>query len=136
MVALGLVATTAWQLVAGGVLVVPVALVVEGAPPQLDATAAAGFAYLTLVGTALAYVAWFTALAHLPAGSVGLVGLLNPVTGTLMGVLLASEPLSPVQVLGIALVLAGLVVGQVRRGRRPAASTSRSARTAPALART
>ena len=109
-----LVATTAWQLVAGGLTVVPVAVLVEGAPPRLDATALAGFAYLTLVGTALAYVAWFAALAHLPAGSVGLVGLLNPVTGTLLGLALAGEVLTGIQALGIAVVLAGLLLGQLR----------------------
>ena len=32
-----------------------------------------------------AFVAWFAGLKHLEAGTVGLIGLLNPVTGVLVG---------------------------------------------------
>jgi hypothetical protein len=45
-----LLATTGWQLVAGGLLVAPVALAVEGPPPAtLTAGNLAGYAYLTIV---------------------------------------------------------------------------------------
>ncbi len=101
---------TSWQLIAGGLLILPFALVVEGAPPELDAPALAGFAYVVVVATALAFVAWFTGLRHLPAGTVGIVGLLNPVTGVLLGTVLAAEPFGLRQVLGTALVLAGVVI--------------------------
>ena len=80
---------TAWQLVAGGLVVVPFAAIVEGAPPPLDGRELAGFAHLTVVATVIAYVAWFFGLARLDAGAVGLIGLLNPATGV------ASAPHSP-----------------------------------------
>lgn len=105
-------ATTAWQLVAGGLLLVPVAALGEGAPPLLDARGWLGIAFVSLVATALAYVTWFTALAHLPATSVGLVGLLNPVTGVVVGLALGGEHLTLLQVAGVVAVLAGVVVGQ------------------------
>lgn len=130
------VSSTAWQLVAGGLVLVPFAVAVEGAPPALDARAVAGFAYVSLVATAVAYLAWFSGLRRLPAGTVGLVGLLNPVAGVLVGVLLAGERLGPLQVTGIVVVLAGVVLGQpavdrLLRGRR----THRAdATAAPALA--
>ena len=104
--------TTSWQLVAGGLLLVPVALVSEGAPPALDGQAWLGLAFLSLVATALAYVTWFTALRHLPASAVGLVGLLNPVTGVAVGLALGGERLTVLQVLGVLMVLAGVLVGQ------------------------
>jgi len=104
--------TTSWQLVAGGLLLVPVALVSEGAPPALDGRAWLGLAFLSLVATALAYVTWFTALRHLPASAVGLVGLLNPVTGVAVGLALGGERLTVLQVLGVLMVLAGVLVGQ------------------------
>ncbi|WP_395242617.1 EamA family transporter [Agromyces sp. MMS24-K17] len=113
---------TSWQLIAGGALLVPAALLVEGAPPVLDAAAIGGFAYISIIATALAFVAWFTALRHLDAGAVGLVGLLNPVTGVLLGVVVAGEVLGARQVAGLALVLAGIVLGQRFRGRRAEAS--------------
>ena len=103
---------TAWQLVAGGAMLIPAAVLVEGAPPALDAPAIVGFAYLSFVGTALAYVCWFGALRRLGAGTVGLVGLLNPVTGVLLGTLVAGETLTLRQGGGLVLVLAGILLGQ------------------------
>lgn len=105
-------ASTSWQLIAGGLVLVPLAVAIEGAPPALDAAAVAGFAYVTVIATAVAFAAWFTGLQHLPAGTVGLIGLLNPVTGVLLGTALAAETLSLQQVAGILLVLTGIVLGQ------------------------
>jgi probable blue pigment (indigoidine) exporter len=110
---------TAWQLLAGGLVVLPAAAVLEGPPPALDSPAVLAFAYVTLVATALAFVAWFAGLRHLPAASVGLVGLLNPVTGVLLGTLVAHESFGPQQAIGTALVLGGVVVGQFGRRRTP-----------------
>jgi probable blue pigment (indigoidine) exporter len=61
------------------------------------------------VATALAFACWFGGLRHLDAGTVGLIGLLNPVTGVLLGTLLASETLGARQLAGIALVFAGIL---------------------------
>jgi probable blue pigment (indigoidine) exporter len=102
---------TAWQLIGGSIVLVPVAVLVEGAPPVLTAPSAIGFAYLTLVATALAYVAWFSGLRRLSPGVVGVVGLLNPVTGVVLGVLVAGEAFGAAQAIGVALVLAGVVIG-------------------------
>lgn len=104
--------STAWQLVAGGLVLLPVAVAVEGAPPVLDARTVPAYAYLTLVATALAFTAWFTGMRHLSAGTVGIIGLLNPVTGVLLGVVVAGELLSGQQVIGIALVLVSVLAGQ------------------------
>ncbi|MCS5734119.1 DMT family transporter [Herbiconiux daphne] len=110
-----ILAVTSWQLIGGGLLVLPFALVFEGGVPALDGPALAGFAYVTVIATAVAFVAWFAGLRHLPAGTVGLVGLLNPVTGVLLGTLLAAEPFGWRQAFGTALVLAGVLLGQHRR---------------------
>ncbi|MEV6109968.1 EamA family transporter [Streptomyces sp. NPDC051940] len=105
-------ATTSWQLVAGGLLLLPAAAVAEGAPPALSGASVAGFAYVSLVATALAFAAWFAGLRRLPAATVGLVGLLNPVTGVLLGTLVASETLSAVQLCGLALALGAVALGR------------------------
>lgn len=124
-------AVTAWQLVAGGLMLVPAALLVEGAPPALGGVEIAGFAFVGLVATALAFVAWFSGLAHLPAGTVGLIGLLNPVTGVLLGTMFAGEVLGTWQLVGLGFVLVGILLGQpaatrllvrVQRRSRPARS--------------
>jgi probable blue pigment (indigoidine) exporter len=105
---------TAWQLVAGSLVLLPVAVIAE-TPPVLDERALLGFAYVTVVATAVAFAAWFAGLRHLDAGTVGLVGLLNPVTGVLLGTAIAAEALSVRQLFGLALVLAGILVPHRQR---------------------
>ncbi len=102
-----------WQLLAGSLVLLPVALLVEGAPPAPSPSSTTGFAYVAIVGTAVAYVAWFTGLRRLPAETVGVVGLLNPVTGVVLGVAIAGEAFGVVQAVGVALVLAGVAAGAV-----------------------
>ncbi|MEV4351266.1 DMT family transporter [Actinoplanes sp. NPDC049596] len=112
---------TSWQLIAGGLMLIPAAVIVEGTPPKLDGAAVLGFGYITVIATAVAFAAWFTGLRHLSAGTVGLVGLLNPATGVLLGTAIAHETLSVQQVFGLVLVFAGVLLGQPRRRlRKPA----------------
>ncbi|MFC9454167.1 EamA family transporter [Streptomyces sp. NPDC056983] len=112
-------ASTAWQLTAGGLLLLPVAAAVEGPPPTLSTPTLLAFGYVALIATALAFAAWFTGLRHLPTGTVGLIGLLNPVAGVLLGTAAAGETLTVQQMCGMVLVLAGVVLGQPKRaGRR------------------
>lgn len=108
-------AVTAWQLTAGGLVLLPVAVLVEGAPPELDASALLAFGYVSIVATALAFVAWYAALRRLTAGAVGLVGLLNPLTGVALGTALAAEAFGWREAVGAAVVLGGVLLGQVRR---------------------
>ena len=109
---------TAWQLIAGSLVVLPVAVVVQGAPPALDVPALLGFAYVIVIATAIAYAAWFSGLARLPGAVVGILGLLNPVTGVLLGVFLGGESLAPLQLGGLAPVLTGVVIGALAPARR------------------
>lgn len=132
-----LLTLTAWQLVAGGLALLPVALIVEGAPPPIDAPAVGGFLFLGLVGTLLAYVVWFRGLRELPAAAVSLVGLLNPVAGTLVGITLAGEAFGATQAGGLLLVLLGVLAGQpaavaLLRRRRTSAAAVREREHVPA----
>lgn len=128
-----LVTLVAWQLVAGGLMLLPASLLVEGAPPPVDLPALAGFVWLGGVGTALAYVCWFHGLSRMTAGAVALVGLLNPVAGTLLGVVLAGELFGPAQAVGMALVLGGVAGGQLVG--RPRRSSRRAGRRSVAVPR-
>jgi probable blue pigment (indigoidine) exporter len=120
-------ASTSWQLIVGGLLLLPFAAAVEGAPPALDTSSALAFGYVTTVATALAFAAWFAALRRLPAATVGLVGLLNPVTGVLLGTVVAGEALTVQQVGGLALVLTGILLGRPTGGRIDRRRTARDA---------
>ncbi|WP_327412182.1 EamA family transporter [Streptomyces sp. NBC_01233] len=122
-------ASTAWQLLGGGLLLLPLAIALEGAPPRLDGHALAGFGYVTVVATAVAFAAWFAGLRHLPAGTVGLLGLLNPVTGVLLGTAVSGESLGPLQLCGLALALTGVLLGRPATA-RPHPGTAGRARAA------
>ncbi|QXC62792.1 DMT family transporter [Aquihabitans sp. G128] len=87
------------------------ALLVEGAPPALTGTSVAGFAYLSLAATALAYVLWFQGIRRLPAAAPPLLGLAAPVTGAAIGWAVLGQDLSPLQLLGFALALGSIAYG-------------------------
>lgn len=109
---LDILTLTSWQLIAGGLLLIPVAVGFEGVPPTLTMPAILGFGYVTVIATAVAFVAWFSGLRHLGFGSAGLIGLLNPVTGVFLGLVFAGELLNGQQMLGLGLVLFGILIGQ------------------------
>ncbi|WP_367135677.1 EamA family transporter [Saccharothrix sp. HUAS TT1] len=109
-----LLAVTGWQLVAGGLVLLPVTLLVEGVPPALTASNVGGFAYLGVVGGALSYALWFRGIRVLAATRVTFLGLLSPVVATLVGWLVLDQGLTASQVLGAVVVLGALVAAQVR----------------------
>jgi len=114
-----LLATTGWQLVAGGLVLLPVALLVEGAPPAFTVQNLVGYSYLTLIGSAVAYVLWFRGLRELSPTDVTFLGLLSPVTATTLGWLVLDQRLAVAQAIGGLIVLIALISAQIRR--RPAA---------------
>lgn len=110
-----LLATTGWQLVAGGLLLVPVALLVEGAPPAtLSTENLLGYAYLTIIGGAIAYPLWFRGIAALSPTRVSFLGLLSPIVATALGWLVLDQELTVAQGFGGLVVLAAIIVTQTR----------------------
>ncbi|MGK5678050.1 DMT family transporter [Actinoplanes sp. URMC 104] len=107
-----LLAATGWQLTAGGLLLAPVALLAEGLPPRLSATNLAGYAYLALIGTALAYSLWFRGLDRLPAARVALLGLLSPLVAAAVGWAALGQQLTPLQLTGMVIAFAAVAWGQ------------------------
>ena len=103
---------TAWQLAAGGVLLVPVALFFEPALPTLTMANYAGLAYLGLIGAAFTYLLWFRGLSRLEPSAVAPLGFLSPVVAILLGWGVLDERLTPVQALGILVVLISVWLSQ------------------------
>lgn len=115
-----LLTLTCWQLLMAGVMLTVTALLFEGALPQVTGERMVAYAYVAVIAGAVSFVCWFTGLRRLPAGTVGLIGLLNPVAGIALGVLFAGEILAPWQVVGALLVLFAIGFGSRggRAGRR------------------
>ncbi|WP_416974368.1 EamA family transporter [Streptomyces sp. 4F14] len=103
-----------WQLTAGGLLIAPLALLVEGAPPALDARAIGGYLYLALANTAVAYWLWFRGIGRLSVTQVSLLGSLSPVTAAVVGWAALDQSLTALQLVGMGVALGATVLGQLR----------------------
>ncbi|MGF1523705.1 MAG: EamA family transporter [Leptolyngbyaceae cyanobacterium] len=107
-----LIVFTAWQLTVGGLLLLPIALITEGPFEELTRTNLWGFIYLGLIGTGLAYALWFRGIRRLKASAAAYLGLLSPVVATLIGYAFLQETFTAIQLIGIAVVLASVLIGQ------------------------
>ncbi|KAG0944909.1 hypothetical protein G6F31_014522 [Rhizopus arrhizus] len=111
---------TSWHLTAGGILLLPVALLAEPALPPLTALNVTGLAYLGLIGAALTYVLWFRGVAKLEPAVVSSLGFLSPISAVLLGWGVLGQRLSAAQLAGMAIVVASVWLSQ-RAQRLPAA---------------
>ncbi len=109
---------TAWQLTAGGLLLIPVALFSEPALPSLSTANIGGMLYLGLIGAALTYLLWFRGIARIEPGAISMLGMMSPVTAVLLGWGLLQQALSPMQIAGALTVLGSVWLGQ-RAARAP-----------------
>ena len=96
---------TAWQLTAGGLILLPLALITEPPLPPLTATNVAGLVWLGLIGAAATYALWFRGVARIEPGAVAMLGMMSPVTAVILGWVWLGQSLSLVQFLGAVIVL-------------------------------
>lgn len=103
---------TAWQLTAGGLLLVPAALWFEPPLPALTGDNIFGFTYLGLIGAAFTYLLWFRGIAKLPSSLVASLGFLSPLTAVLLGWFVLGQHLNAQELTGVALVLGSVWLSQ------------------------
>jgi len=103
---------TAWQLTAGGLLLVPAALWLEPSLPTLTGANIVGLVHLGLIGAAATYILWFRGIARLEPSAVAPLGFLSPVTAVVLGWVVLDQHLSPAQMIGMAIVLGSVWLGQ------------------------
>jgi len=121
---LPVLAFTGWQLLAGGIMLAPVAWVVDPPLPVLTAAHVAGYLYLSLVGALLSYALWFRGVARLPSVAVSSLLLLSPVTAVVLGWALLGQAMRGLSLVGMLVVLASVLAVQwaMSRPTTPAAS--------------
>ena len=108
-----------WQLTAGGLVLLPLTLALEGVPSRVDGPGLAGLVWLGVVGGLLTYTLWFRGIARLPVASVAVLGLISPLVAAALGALLLGQGLGTVQLVGFALALAAIAAGQIAPPDRP-----------------
>lgn len=97
-----------WSAVAAAVVLLPVAF--TGLEGPGDAQGAAGILWLGLVASALAYGLYYAALNTITATSATMLALLEPVGATIIAAALFGEALTPLALLGGAMVLGAVLL--------------------------
>ena len=97
------------QMLAGALMAIPLALVIDGIP-DLDISTAAKLNWLALgiLPTGLAYIIFFHLVQRVSATNVAVVAYLIPVVATVLGVTLRDDPLGPNLFIGLPLILIGM----------------------------
>lgn len=129
------VGVTTWGLVIGSVVVLPIDPPWTAPVRVLAAATTFGpiraplwvlLLALVLVATIVAYLAGMASLRHLPPAVVSVVSLVEPVVATTLAWIVLGQSLSPVQVIGGAVLLTGAVVVQMTRSTTPESPSARS----------
>jgi len=107
-----LLAFTGWQLLIAGIMLAPLAWLID--PPLVTLTTKniLGYGYLSLFGTTFAYVLWFNGIAKLSPVAVSSLGLLSPIAAVIIGWLVLGQSITGVALLGLIAVLASVLTVQ------------------------
>lgn len=108
----------AWQLTAGGLLLLPLSFWLEPALPPLNFANILGFTYLGSIGGAFTYYLWFRGISRIEPSALSTLGFFSPITALILGWLVLDQRLSGLQIIGFVTVLAGIWLSQMA-GRRP-----------------
>jgi drug/metabolite transporter (DMT)-like permease len=112
--------TSAFLEVGFGFLITLVLAAVFGSPwaTRIDAETVFSVVWLGLIGSGLAFLAFFFLLERWGATRTALVAYLLPVVGLILGVLVLQEVVSLPMLLGTALIIGGIALANSRYGHR------------------
>ncbi len=113
------VVSSGYLLLFGSLGFVAVSLVTREPLPTPSVAAWGAWAYLVVAGSIAAFTSFVHALRLLPTGVVMTYAYVNPVIAVLLGALILKEPISPLAIGGMALVLLGVWGVLGARGRAP-----------------
>lgn len=119
--------SAALEAIIGGI-VLDVAGVLAGEVSRLHPTPVSlvAWVYLTIAGTIIGYSAYTVAVSKIPITTMSLYTYVNPVIAVLLGWLILDERLTPLSIVGMAVILIGMTL--VQSARQPAPVTLTFAR--------
>ena len=103
-----------WQTLVAACLLLPVALVAEGAPRPVGVSGAASLAFVGPVATAFAYWAVVETGRHFRASTLSMALLATPPVGILLSALALDESVGPSLIAGAVLIAAGIRLAMPR----------------------
>ena len=102
-------AATAWEMLAGGFVMLPFGLTPVGSfAPSTSSILA--WLYLVTIGSVVGYTAYTWLLANAPLGLVSTYAYVNPVVAILLGLLFRNEQLTWRILIGAAIVVSAVAV--------------------------
>ena len=114
--------STAWQMIAGGIVYIPAAWI-HGEFNHLDLQAIhplswIAVSYLIVFVSIVAYSAYVWLLQVRPATQVSTYAYVNPVIAVILGMVFAGERISLVQILGLVVILASVLLINLAKYRK------------------
>lgn len=106
---------TAWQMTAGGLLLVPVCLIFEPAIPLPSLSNVLALIWLGLIGMAMTFMLWLRGIARLGSPVASSLLLLSPVTAVVLGWLYLGQSLTTLQIVGGLFVIGSIWLGHAYR---------------------
>ncbi|QYR53353.1 drug/metabolite exporter YedA [Lysobacter sp. CJ11] len=111
--------TSGGQMLAGGLLMLVVALVLgERWPHEVSNKALGSVAYLIVMGSIIGFSAYVWLLKHVRPALAGSYAYVNPVIAVILGALLANEKFGTNDLLPMGIILLGVVAMTVGKARR------------------
>jgi len=117
-------ASTAWQLVVAGLLLVPATLLIEGTPPAPTPDTWIAIGFVGLLCTGVANWIWFWGLERMPATQASFLTLIAPVVAAAVGWIVLDQSMTWVQILGATLALGSVAAVSTHAHRVPITARS------------
>jgi drug/metabolite transporter (DMT)-like permease len=113
--------TTGLQMLSGA-LVLGVAAIVVGEPGRvrlddIDSNSLIALAYLTAIGSLVAFTAYAWVLRHAPLPLIATYAFVNPVVAVVLGAVVLGEVVTPLQVVAGAVIVVGVALIILSRSR-------------------
>ncbi|WP_405817571.1 DMT family transporter [Streptomyces sp. NBC_01390] len=102
--------TAGWTLLGAAVVLLPLSLIFEGAPPSFTGRQLAGLAWAAFVVGALGFALFLSGVQRLPVSQSAPLPLMNPVTAAIVGWVAVGERLTALQALGGVLVFSAILL--------------------------
>lgn len=103
------------QMLVGAAVLAPVGLAVDDLRVSLSPVLVAAFVYTTLVPGLAATLVWFVLVDRVGAVKAATFHFLNPVFGVAIAAALLGERLAPLDLVGVAIITAGILAVQLAR---------------------
>lgn len=109
---------TGWQLLFGGLMLMPISLWIEGVPSDLTLVNYIGYLYLSVVGAIVGYFLWFNGIEKLAPVTVSFLGFLSSVSACFLGYFILEQTLTLTQLLGASAILISIIMAAPRAAKK------------------